>query len=158
MGFEFEVWLPEEVALLRNYLALEQLRYGSRLRLEFQADDVPATACIAPLLLLLVENAFKHGSAEQVGQASIRIVLAVHAGRFTCLITNTKNATSAASTGAVGIGLRNVRKRLELLYPQRHEFVTEAREHTFTVRLALQLPELAPALGPVPASLRSLAP
>ena len=142
------VTLPEEVALLRNYLALEQLRYGPRLHLEFCADGLPATGRIAPLLLLpLVENAFKHGSAEQVGQASIQIVLAARAGRFTCLITNTKNAASAAGTGSAGIGLRNVRQRLALLYPQRHEFVTEAHDHSFTVRLALQLLESPPGPG-----------
>jgi len=139
------VTLRDEVALLRNYIALEQLRYGTRLTLEFGAENMPATGRIAPLLLLpLIENAFKHGSAEQLGATHIRISLAVVGGSFICIITNTKSATPTATarTGAAGIGLRNVRKRLQLLYPQRHHFETEAHDNTFTVRLALQLPGL----------------
>lgn len=57
--------LPDEVTLLRNYMALEQLRYGERLTLEFRAEGIAPAARIAPLLLLpLVENAFKHGAAD----------------------------------------------------------------------------------------------
>ncbi|MBC8082741.1 MAG: histidine kinase, partial [Hymenobacter sp.] len=141
------VSLPDEVALLRNYLALERLRYGERLTLEFEAGDMPATGRIAPLLLLpLVENAFKHGSAEQLGQARIRIALAVRGNTFSCLIENTKNADAPAPPKHAGIGLRNVRQRLHLLYPQRHQLTVEAHDHTFTVRLTLALPE-APAPG-----------
>ncbi|WP_310391739.1 histidine kinase [Hymenobacter sp.] len=149
------VTLPEEVALLRDYIALEQLRYGPRLRLEFAADNIPATGRIAPLLLLpLVENAFKHGSAEQLGQAHIRIGLAVAGSTFSCVIENTKNAAGAdeaAPPPVAGIGLRNVRQRLALLYPQRHTLEVEARDDTFRVRLTLQLPD-APAAeaAPVP--------
>ncbi len=142
------VALADEVALLRNYLALEQLRYGERLTLEFRAENIPAAGRIAPLLLLpLVENAFKHGSAEQPGRAHIRIALAVAGNTFTCVIANTKNAgpAPAPAPGPAGIGLRNVRQRLHLLYPERHRFEVDARDDTFTVRLALELPAAAPA-------------
>ena len=141
------VTLPAEVALLRDYLALEKLRYGARLRLEFDAGTMPATGRIAPLLLLpLVENAFKHGAAEQLDRAAIRIVLAVAGPEFTCVITNTYSSDKAAAAGPAGIGLRNVRQRLALLYPQRHRFEVTATENTFTVRLSLQL--AAPATSP----------
>ena len=141
--------LPDEVALLRNYLALEQLRYGSRLTLEFRAEGIDSTARIAPLLLLpLVENAFKHGAAEQVGAARISIALAVADGWFTCVVENTKNAGPAPGAAA-GIGLRNVRQRLELLYPRRHRFKVQAADHTFAVHLALRLPS-ATATEPTP--------
>ena len=135
--------LPAEVALLRNYLALEQLRYGPRLTLDFRAEGLPATGGIAPLLLLLplVENAFKHGAAEQVGPARIAVVLGMAEGRFTCLVTNSKN--DAPPAALPGIGLRNVRHRLQLLYPRRHRFETAARPDTYTVRLTLELAEVA---------------
>lgn len=130
--------LAAEVALLRNYVALEQLRYGARLTLQFEANDIPPAGRIAPLLLLpLVENAFKHGSAEQVGLAHIRIVLAGAGPRFSCTIINTKNAAPAPPADHHGIGLLNVRKRLELLYPQRHRFEVESGDETFTIRLEL---------------------
>ncbi len=147
------VSLPAEVALLRDYIALEQLRYGARLHLNFVADDLPPTGRIAPLLLLpLVENAFKHGSAEQLGQAHIRIVLAAASGTFTCFIANTKNADAAAPAaggGSGGLGLRNVRHRLALLYPQQHRLDVEVRADLFTVRLTLQLAAGLAADSPV---------
>ena len=142
------VTLADEVTLLRNYLALEQLRYGARLTLQLETDGLPATGRIAPLLLLpLVENAFKHGSAEQLGQAHIRIVLAVEGNEFRCVIVNSKSPTPTPTANPDGIGLRNVRQRLRLLYPQRHRLEAEAGPDTFTVRLALQLPA-SPATTP----------
>ncbi|GAB3879469.1 hypothetical protein GCM10028824_43020 [Hymenobacter segetis] len=138
------VTLPDEVALLRNYLALEQLRYGPRLTLEFTADDLPAGGRIAPLLLLpLVENAFKHGAAEQVGPVRIGVALAVQGHDLRCVITNSKNNEEPARPATAGIGLRNVRQRLERLYPQRHRLAIEAGPDTYTVRLTLQLPDSA---------------
>ena len=152
--------LADEVALLRNFIALEQLRYGDRLTVEFDAADVPATGRIAPLLLLpLVENAFKHGAAEQMGRAHVRVALAVAGHTFTCLIRNSKNADAAPPAATAGIGLRNVRQRLQLLYPQHHSFVVEAHAHTFTVRLTLELPAVvAPVATPLPAAAESFTP
>ena len=156
--------LPDEVALLRNYLALEQLRYGHRLTVRLETGPLGPAARIAPLLLLpLVENAFKHGAAEQVGAARVGIALAVADGWFTCIVTNSKNPGPAPAAAPAGIGLRNVRQRLQLLYPQRHRFSVTDEGTTFTARLALQLPaEAVPAPRPavpaaVPASLPGLA-
>ena len=156
--------LPDEVALLRNYLALEQLRYGHRLTVRLETGPLEPAARIAPLLLLpLVENAFKHGAAEQVGAARVGIALAVADGWFTCVVTNSKNPEPAPAAAPAGIGLRNVRQRLQLLYPQRHRFSVTDEGTTFTARLALQLPaEAVPAPRPavpaaVPASLPGLA-
>jgi len=156
--------LPDEVALLRNYLALEQLRYGHRLTVRLETGPLGPAARIAPLLLLpLVENAFKHGAAEQVGAAHVGIALAVADGWFTCVVTNSKNPEPTPAAAPAGIGLRNVRQRLQLLYPQRHRFSVTDEGTTFTARLALQLPaEAVPAPRPavpaaVPASLPGLA-
>ena len=148
------VALADEVSLLRDYLALEQLRYGPRLTLDFAAGAMPATGRIAPLLLLpLVENAFKHGAAEQLGPARIRVALAVAGPEFTCVISNSRNPGPAPAAGRTGIGLRNVRQRLALLYPQRHRFEVLDEEETFTVRLALRLPDGATSAPVRPAQL-----
>ena len=156
--------LPDEVALLRNYLALEQLRYGHRLTVRLETGPLGPATRIAPLLLLpLVENAFKHGAAEQVGAARVGIALAVADGWFTCVVTNSKNPEPAPAAAPAGIGLRNVRQRLQLLYPQRHRFSVTDGGTTFTAHLALQLPaEAVPAPRPavpaaVPASMPGLA-
>ena len=136
--------LAEEVALLRNYVALEQLRYGQRLSIDFQTCGIVPEARITPLLLLpLVENAFKHGPAEQLGSAWISVVLGVQSGWLHCQITNTKNPGPPAAAEPAGIGLHNVRQRLHLLYPRQHRFEVEAHDERFCVRLALALPDLA---------------
>jgi len=136
------VTLRAEETLLRNYLALERLRYGPRLTLEFVADGLPPARRIAPLLLLpLVENAFKHGAAEHLGPARIRVVLAVRHHEFSCVITNTRSDEAPAAATAAGIGQRNVRQRLALLYPHRHHLAIDAGPGTYAVRLTVQLPE-----------------
>ncbi len=139
-----QIALSDEVALLRDYLALKQLRYGPRLTLSFQTEGISTTVgaslFISPLLLLpLVENAFKHGVAEQLGPARISIALAVAGDCFTCVIANTKSRSVAAEAAPNGIGVRNVQQRLRLLYAEQHRFEIEARDDTYTVRLALQL-------------------
>ncbi|WP_324672194.1 sensor histidine kinase [Hymenobacter sp. GOD-10R] len=138
-GNASSIALADEVALLRNYIALEQLRYGSRLTVDFQVQDLSGTARITPLLLLpLVENAFKHGSAEQLGQASIHLTLNMVGDNLYFVVANTKNLGSDTHAKSAGIGLQNVRQRLQLLYPQ-HHFEIEAHDETFTVRLMLRL-------------------
>ena len=150
--------LPDEVTLLRNYLALEQQRYGRRLTIHIETGPLVPSACIAPLLLLpLVENAFKHGAAEQMGAARVDIALAMADGWFTCVITNSKNPGPAPANAPAGIGLRNVRQRLQLLYPQRHHFSVADNGATFTARLALQLPA-EPMTGPLTKLAAKLAP
>ncbi|TGE20977.1 sensor histidine kinase [Hymenobacter metallicola] len=144
--------LADEITLLRNFIALERLRYGNRLTIAFETGAVPPTGYVAPLLLLpLVENAFKHGAAEQLGQAHVHVVLARQATTLFCCITNSKNIEDApTATSSTGIGLRNVRERLQLLYPQRHRLQVEARPDTFTVRLLLPLAEAPQAAATAP--------
>ncbi len=155
--------LPDEVALLRNYLALQQLRYGRRLTLRLEAGPFGPSARIAPLLLLpLVENAVKHGAAEQMGAAHIDIALAVADGWFSCVVTNSKNPGPAPLARPAGIGLPNVRQRLQLLYPQRHCFSVADNGATFMARLALKLPDelaAAPLAAPLatPAAFAAMA-
>ncbi|TGE03745.1 sensor histidine kinase [Hymenobacter fodinae] len=141
------VSLRAELALLRNYVALEQLRYGPRLTVVFNAAVMPPRAGIAPLLLLpLVENAFKHGSAEQVGAARIVIQLGLAPGTLTCTIFNSKTTDAPAGTG--GIGLHNVRQRLQLLYPGQHHLEVQVLPDSFRVQLRLRLREVDGAARP----------
>jgi LytS/YehU family sensor histidine kinase len=143
--------LHDEVELLRNFIALEQMRYGSRLSVAFEAPTGNTTGHLAPLLLLpLVENAFKHGAAEQLGRAHVRIVLAVAAGELCFYIENSKNSDPPREN-ATGIGLRNVRQRLALQYPQ-HRLEISDRNGIFSLRLTLPLAEPEAAILPEPAA------
>jgi len=105
-----------EISLLENYISLEKLRYGKRLNIEFNYK-VEEDVKIAPLLLLtLTENAFKHGVEEEVNIAIIKIQLNVTVKEIYFNIENTialKNTTNAKRES---IGLKNIKKQLNLLY------------------------------------------
>lgn len=136
-----EVPLEQEIAFLRNYVALEQLRYGDRLEISLNfTGDIPGRH-IAPLLLIpFLENAFKHGSSEQLDQAWISLNLSVTGRTLRFQLLNSRDP-EARNGPAGGIGLQNVRKRLDLLYPNRHELTTQAEADTFLVTLRLELTE-----------------
>ena len=130
--------LDREVELLRSYWSLEALRYGDRVDMRMVIDqESPQT--IPPLLLLtLLENAVKHGVSQETGRARIDLDLRTSDAGIDFILTNTvptQPAPAAETTG--GIGLANVRRQLDLLYPGRHDFRVTQTDGRFTVRLAL---------------------
>ncbi len=134
-----KVPLEQEVQLLHDYIALEKLRFDEgRLSVTIEVDlDQPKTE-IAPLLLLpLVENAFKHGASEQRDNANISISIVLKNNVLEAKIENTK--PSKKSENGHGIGLKNLRQQLELLYPEKHELEVSEGERDFAVHLRLIL-------------------
>jgi len=115
MGDRERIPLGEELALARNFLAIQQVRFGARLRIEEDIGD-GAGGCLAlPLLLQpLVENAVTHGVATRLDGASIRIGVSRAGGRVAIRIENTFDKDARRRNG--GVGLANVRKRLEVRY------------------------------------------
>lgn len=109
------VGLDEEITYLRNYLNLQTLRFGQRCRTACRWPDDPDRLRIPPLLLImLVENAFKHGVEPMDGESTVDIALVLHGTRmdFTCRNGPLEPALAA---GGEGVGLDNLRRRLELL-------------------------------------------
>jgi LytS/YehU family sensor histidine kinase len=132
--------LTKEISLLKEYMALEQLRYGNRLDISFAIDGDTDSKVIAPLLMLpLVENAFKHGASKQLDQCWISLHMHVTDKGMHCKLLNScEGEPEAGIPGNKGIGLQNVKKRLELLYPGRYSFSTLLTKDVFIVNLALQ--------------------
>lgn len=136
--------LSKELELIRHYVELERLRFGDRLSLSFEPqtlrDDVP----VAPLLLLpFVENAFKHGAANTASdQVFVKINLHLEGRTLHFQVENSKSnrPQSDPDNGHKGIGLRNVEKRLELLYPGRYELKKVEGTDVFLIMLKLQIP------------------
>lgn len=132
--------IAQEVKVVRDYLELEQLRYGNRLRVSFSAEMDDEGQPIAPLLLLpFVENAFKHGASEQRGETWVRIVLKVKNGALDCSVENAKDSDTLENPN--GIGLKNVRRQLELLYPN-HRLNIDNQQDKFSIHL--HLPQMTP--------------
>jgi LytS/YehU family sensor histidine kinase len=136
--------LAGEVDNLHHYLSLEKLRYGPRVDVTFQmpgpTDGDLATHTIAPLLLLpFVENSFKHGVSQERDMCRVEIRLALVGRDLTFSVTNTKPPEATPVDDASGIGLANVRKRLDLLYPETNRLDIDDAPHRFTATLHLKL-------------------
>ena len=134
-----QIGLPEEVEFLENYFELEQRKYAGA-RVEFRAVGEAAGVQVPPLLLLpLVENSFKHGRHHFSDAATVQATLTTTPGRLHFLIENDMlpeaPATSPKRSG--GIGLQNIRQRLNLYYPNAHEL--HLTEHNGRYRAELTL-------------------
>lgn len=130
--------VSQEIALVHNYIELEKLRYDDRLQVNFQ-HTTDRDVNIAPLLLLsLVENAFKHGAGEDAGSPVISIQLQQVKNTLSIEITNTFRPAPEKDEG-LRIGLANIRKQLELIYPASHTFDTYATGNTYIARLHITL-------------------
>lgn len=136
---EMKVPLEKEIGYLQNYVELEKLRYGDHSDIVLKIDGTPNGQEIAPLLLLpLVENAFKHGIGKQADQAWLYGNLRLDPTAVEMIVEN--NKPTAQSTGYKGgIGLTNLRKRLELLYPGLYRLHIEEQPTRFRVSLHISL-------------------
>lgn len=133
------VALKEEVESINNFIGLEKIRYGDRLKVECSTAG-NLSAPISPLILLsLVENAFKHGASGDVQSPHIKINITEDNSTITCHIWNTKSKINGEINDAYkeGIGLSNVRRQLNLIYPDRHRLDLDDQPHSFDVSLSL---------------------
>ncbi len=135
--------IGEELEMLQAYLAIEKSRLGELLTVEIDADPATKAVRLPPLLLLpLVENAVKYGSATSPDRVGIRLRVR-RAGEGVCIELSNTGCWLAAgthTTHSTGIGLENLRQRLARHYPGAHEFTTEERDGWVTVRLRLLQP------------------
>ncbi|MBI1343446.1 MAG: two-component system sensor protein [Terrimonas sp.] len=134
------VSLEKELKMLRDYIELEKIRYGNELELFLDIPKQTNGLQIAPLLLLpLIENCFKHGTSNVVEQPWINLQIVLQGRHLHMKLLNGKSRQSNATLGNKGIGLKNVEKRLLLLYPGKHEFTIANEEEVFIVNLKLEL-------------------
>ncbi len=136
-----KIALAREIDILKSYMALEQLRFGERLELTVNLDGDPGDKVIAPLLLLpFAENAFKHGANEMIEQPWVSMDIEVKNNRLKFKMINGKVANGRI--GAMlpsGIGLQNVRRRLDMLYAGKYDLRTLEQEESFIVNLNVEL-------------------
>ena len=136
--------LADETAFLRNYLNLMRQRYPANavsITSQFPADSEARHISMPPLLFLVfIENAFKHGiSYQQPSFVSVSIEINGDTVTFNCM--NSRVAHDTNRTERSGIGLRNIRQRLALLYGTRASLQIAESESTYTVNLTLPINE-----------------
>jgi two-component system LytT family sensor kinase len=131
-----KVSLNKEITYLQNYLDLEKLRFGQRLSVPFEIEGQLDQVSIPPMILILfVENSFKHCVKNNINNIIIEIYLKVE-GAF--LLFRVKNPIGDnVSSENTGIGLRNVRRRLELLYGSNYQLDILEKDNEFIISLKM---------------------
>ena len=132
------VSLAEEVALAQRYLAIEQIRFGERLKVSWELEAEAGAARVPPLLLQpLVENAVRHGIEPAAEGGTIRVRTRVKGGRVQLSIVNSVSDTP--SRPGNGIALRNVRERLRLMHDVAAQFEVHREDTFYRVQIGIPL-------------------
>jgi LytS/YehU family sensor histidine kinase len=131
--------IEQELKIISDYIALEQLRYDDSLRVNFNYDIEDMKQALPPLLLIpLVENAFKHGVSETRNQPFVDIHLSVNKRQLMFLVKNSSEEFPDRSGVKENIGLSNLRRQLQLLYTD-YDLSVHHSESRFTATLKINL-------------------
>ncbi|QMW05451.1 sensor histidine kinase [Spirosoma foliorum] len=138
------IQLYREVDSLNAYVELEKIRHDQHVSIDLQIGAIDSSFPIPPLLLVsFVENAFKHGINSTIGASWVRINLRASQSRLEFDIVNSKPLLNSINVSMKGpafthqVGLTNIKRRLELLYPKTHQLVITDLPDRFSVRLLL---------------------
>ncbi len=135
-----QVALHREIKFIKDYVELERNRHKASTQIMLEIEGTTNDLHIPPLLLVtFVENAFKHGINNTIKASWIKIVLSVNEDTLTFIVSNSKPKNIKHETVQGGIGLWNVRKRLDILYPNRHKLEIQNFEEIYIVNLSILL-------------------
>ena len=141
---ETYVALEKEIQYLENYMSLEKIRLEETAEISFVKKGDLGSKKIAPMLFIVfVENAFKHLGASKEEKSRVAVEIEGTANRLTLKCENTIDGVGTAGnnleSGKSGIGLKNAKKRLALLYPEKHQLTIVENDTTYSVALILDL-------------------
>ena len=137
------VSLEKEIQMIQDYMALEKIRYAEQMQMTIHVDGNPEGKMIAPLLLIpFVENSFKHGASKTITHPWVELTIKIENNKLDFIIRNSQPTLNKAVPAKGNIGLKNVKKRLALLYSDTHELKIDSKQEIFIVHLALQLHDI----------------
>jgi sensor histidine kinase YesM len=132
--------LQKEIDIITDYIQLEKVRYGSRLKVDVNITGKLDHKLVTPLLLIpFIENSFKHGTSQMLLHPWIKMKIIVGDNDLCFELSNSKPSTTAYRKEKSGIGLSNVKKRLDLLYPLRHKLHTWCSPDVFYAELKVPI-------------------
>jgi len=135
LGERESITWREELELARTYLDVEQVRFGARLQIEMQVDDACADCQVPPLVLQpLIENAIKHGIATMVDGGIVRLESHIENGNLAVRVENSFDP-EAPSPRRHGLGLRNVRSRLQTRFGDAGHLELAAENNRFCAEM-----------------------
>jgi LytS/YehU family sensor histidine kinase len=133
-----EVSLEKEIKFIKNYGDIEKIRYGDKVDIDIRVTGNLKGRKIAPLVLLpFVENCFKHGASEELQQSWVKVSIDAQSHGILAKVENNKAVLNGVHKKE-GIGIANVRRRLDLIYPDHHELKIINGQETFLVILTIQ--------------------
>ena len=135
------ILLEKDLTVVKEYIALQKLRSNPQLDIETKISGEISDQQIAPLLLItFLENAFKHGAKGSSGNTFIKLDIKVEKNKLNFTLENNKGIIDEVNTGDHnGLGLENVKRQLELLYPGKHSLNIKDQPDRFVVVLQLSL-------------------
>lgn len=141
---ERKVPIEKEIEYMKNYIDLEKIRQLDKTEIKFEVDEALYGNSIAPLLLIpFLENSFKHGVNNNTEPSWVNIIMKKSCGNMDLVIENSKPTKVAKLNGKDhGIGLVNVKRRLDLLYPDRYNLKIEDTPTHYRTELNLELYEI----------------
>jgi sensor histidine kinase YesM len=136
-----QVPLTTEIKLIEDYISLEKLRFEERLAVDWQVKGPVKEYTIAPFLLFpFLENVFKHGFSGNTQSLELSVETILEEGQLFFTVINTFTPVAPRSSALPGgIGLKNVQKRLELQYPQKHRLQIQPSASYYRIQLQLTL-------------------
>ncbi len=138
--------VSKEVDYIRNYLYLEKIRHA-KIDVNFEVETEDEHLEVAPLIFMaFIENAFKHGAGNHIHAGHVTINLKTQAEQLYLTVENSRAEQTPMSNNVLvksgGVGLVNVKRRLHLLYPNKHTLKVDETPHTYTVQLWLDLAKM----------------
>ncbi len=132
------VTLKDELAYLQNYIELQEIRYHKKSDIQFNHQIEHLDSKVMPLLfIILLENAFKHGLENLEKEAYIHLNLIANKREVNFYIENNFDLHQTSVKG--GIGLKNLKRRLELVYPNKHSLSFDVNNNIYKVKLTLKI-------------------
>ncbi|PLX23282.1 MAG: sensor histidine kinase, partial [Salinivirgaceae bacterium] len=136
-----EISLTDEIKIIENYIELEKIRYADRVSLDFSTNLYSKNIQIPPMLIIpFVENAFKHGVAKSMEKSWINISIVENNQLLEVKIANSKTQNTIKTKNG-GIGLVNVKKRLDLLFNDRYNLDITEKNNRYDVFLSIPIKE-----------------
>ena len=133
-----EVRLEKEIKIMKDYIDLERERYGNKIEISWSVEGEIKDKFIAPLLMLpFLENAFKHGTSEQIEKSWLSVDISVKSDILRCKIANSKNEFAPYTEN--GIGITNVKKRLEFICRDGYKLKLNDEGNFFVVSLLVKM-------------------
>lgn len=134
-----QIELERELNYIKNYIEMQKSRIDERIVVNFCACDATEPIKLAPLLLIIfIENAFKYVGFNEAKENRVDISLKYENGNLHFRCFNTKDSYISPAEKSSGLGIANARRRLELIYPDRHSLKINNSEESFEITLILQ--------------------